>query len=54
MFLIKKENVRNYPTALTEIIEKFYSVTGIECQIIEEGENVECPCANYEKCNPFC
>lgn len=54
MFLIKKENVRNYPTALTEIIEKFYAVTGIECQIIEEGENVECPCANYEKCNPFC
>lgn len=54
MFLIKKENKNDYPAILTEIIEKFYTVTGIECQIIENGENVECPYTNYEKCNPFC
>lgn len=54
MFLIKKKNSGTYPPALMEIIEKFHAVTGISCQIIEEGESVNCPYMNYEKCNPFC
>lgn len=54
MFLIKKENSDTYPSVLMEIIEKFHTVTGIDCQIIAEGESVNCPYMNYEKCNPFC